>query len=57
MFGLGGAEIAVLLVIALLLFGSKLPGVARSLGRSFVAFRQEVNSFQDELAGRGRDVI
>jgi sec-independent protein translocase protein TatA len=57
MFGLGGAEIAALLVLGLLLFGNKLPGVARSLGKSVVEFRKEFNGLSDELGGRGKDVV
>jgi sec-independent protein translocase protein TatA len=57
MFGLGGAEIAVLLVLGLLLFGNKLPGLARSLGKGFVEFRREVSTIQDELGGRGKDLL
>ncbi len=44
MFGLGMAEILVICVIGLLLFGSRLPGVARSLGKSLMEFRKELNS-------------
>jgi sec-independent protein translocase protein TatA len=52
MFGLGGAEIVVLLVIGLLLFGNKLPSLARSLGSSLVAFKQEVSGLSSELDRR-----
>ncbi len=44
MFGLGMTEILVLCIIGLLLFGNRLPGVARSLGKSFMEFRKELNS-------------
>jgi sec-independent protein translocase protein TatA len=44
MFGLGMAEILVICVIGLLLFGNRLPGVARSLGKSLMEFRKELNS-------------
>jgi sec-independent protein translocase protein TatA len=44
MFGLGMAEILVICVIGLLLFGNRLPGVARSLGKSLMEFRKELDS-------------
>jgi sec-independent protein translocase protein TatA len=44
MFNLGMAEIVVICVIGLLLFGNRLPGVARSLGKSLLEFRKELNS-------------
>jgi sec-independent protein translocase protein TatA len=44
MFGLGMAEILVICIIGLLLFGNRLPGVARSLGKSLMEFRKELNS-------------
>ena len=43
MFGLGITEILVICIIGLLLFGSRLPGVARSLGKSLMEFRKELN--------------
>ena len=39
---IGTAEIVVLCILGLLLFGKKLPGVARSLGRSLLEFRKEL---------------
>jgi sec-independent protein translocase protein TatA len=44
----GWAEILVILAVVLLLFGNKLPSVARNLGRSFVEFKRGVRSDGDD---------
>ncbi len=49
MFGLGFAEIAVLLVISLFLFGDKLPGLMRWLGHSVTEFKKEANSLTEDI--------
>ena len=43
MFGLGPMEMAVVGIVALLLFGSCLPKRARSLGQSINAFKEGLN--------------
>jgi sec-independent protein translocase protein TatA len=40
MFGLGPMEMAIVGVVAVLLFGKRLPEVARSVGQSFHAFKE-----------------
>ena len=45
----GTTELIVILVIALLLFGSRLPEVMRSLGRSVVEFKKGMRESENEL--------
>ena len=42
-------EMIIVGVIAVLLFGSRLPSVARSLGKSFVEFKKGVRGIEDEV--------
>lgn len=47
-FGLpGGSEWIIILVVALLIFGSRLPTVMRSLGKSVNEFKKGVNDVVD----------
>ena len=49
MFGLGTQELMIILVIALVLFGgSKLPDLARSLGKSMNEFKKGIAEGTDE---------
>jgi len=43
MFGLGHTELIVLAIIVLVLFGSRLPSVMRSLGSSVTEFKKGMN--------------
>ncbi len=49
MFGLGGQEILLLLVLGVLLFGRKLPEIGRSVGKTFVEFKKGVKGLEDEV--------
>ncbi|MFH1024433.1 MAG: twin-arginine translocase TatA/TatE family subunit [Planctomycetota bacterium] len=46
---IGPFEWLVIALVALLLFGSRLPGVARALGRSVSEFKKGVKEGEDEL--------
>ncbi len=49
-FNLGPGELALIFLIVLLLFGgSKLPEVARSMGKAMRAFREESSALRREL--------
>jgi sec-independent protein translocase protein TatA len=50
MLNLGVPEMAVLLVIGLLLFGNRLPEMARWLGKAVIEFRREAGNFGDDLS-------
>ncbi len=41
-------EVAIVGLVILLLFGSRLPSVARSLGKSMTEFKKGVNGIEDD---------
>jgi len=45
----GPWEIVIILVVALLLFGRRLPEVGRSLGRGIVEFKKGLRGVEDEI--------
>lgn len=54
MFGMGYTEMMVFGVIALMLFGRKLPDVARNLGGTYRELRKNLSDFQREFQGWDR---
>jgi sec-independent protein translocase protein TatA len=48
-FGLGAMEVAVLGVIAVILFGRKLPEVAKSLGKSVTEFQKGMRGLEEGI--------
>jgi sec-independent protein translocase protein TatA len=51
----GPWEMAILAVIALLLFGKRLPEVGKSLGRGITEFKKGLNEVQDEITKPAED--
>lgn len=49
MFGMSPTEMLIVGVIAVLLFGSKLPSVARSAGKSLTELKRGMRDAQDEF--------
>jgi len=49
MFGFSHWELLIVLVIALLLFGRKLPEVGRSLGKGIIEFKKGIKGVEEEL--------
>lgn len=54
-FGLGTTEILILGVIVLLLFGTRLPKVMRSLGEGIVEFKRGVQGIEDTATTARRE--
>ncbi len=44
-----GPDLLIVLAIALIFFGNRLPGVAKSLGRSIFEFKKGLSESRDEL--------
>jgi len=47
--GIGSFEVVIIGVIAVVLFGSRLPEVARSVGQSYTQFRKGLNEIQTSV--------
>ena len=51
----GPWEIIIIAVVALLLFGRRLPEVGRSLGKGIVEFKKGLRGVEDEINQAGRN--
>lgn len=56
-FGIpGGFEWIIILIIALLIFGKKLPGTMRSIGKGIVEFKKGLKDVKDEVDKAEEDI-
>jgi sec-independent protein translocase protein TatA len=53
MFGLNPMELLIVGGVAILLFGSRLPSVAKSLGQSMNAFKKGMHELQEDVSTSG----
>lgn len=49
MFGIGPTEMVVIGIVAVILFGSRLPSVARSFGKSIVEFKKGMSDLENDV--------
>jgi sec-independent protein translocase protein TatA len=49
MFGLGYGEMLIVGIVAVLLFGNRLPSVARSMGKSLTEFKRGMQGLDNEV--------
>jgi sec-independent protein translocase protein TatA len=49
----GPGEMVIILIVALIFFGGRLPDVARSLGKSIVEFKRGLRDVQNEVERAG----
>ena len=56
-FGIpGGLEWIIILIIALLIFGKRLPGTMRSIGKGIVEFKKGLKGVKDEIDEAEEDI-
>ncbi len=54
MFGVGPWELVVVLLIVTLLFGKRIPDLARSVGRSVLEFKKGTEGVDDDVPPPGK---
>lgn len=54
--GIGWQELLIVLIIALLIFGRRLPEVGKSLGKGIVEFKKGLKGIEDEMDEVDRDI-
>ncbi|MCE9605308.1 MAG: twin-arginine translocase TatA/TatE family subunit [Planctomycetia bacterium] len=54
MFGLGPMEMVIIGVLAILLFGNRLPEVAKSVGKGFNEFKKGMHGIDEEVNSASR---
>lgn len=55
MFNMGPWEILIVLGVLLLLFGKRIPGIARSLGQGIMEFKKGITSAEEAEATQNRE--
>jgi sec-independent protein translocase protein TatA len=56
LYGIGNSELIIILVIALLIFGKRLPDLARSVGKSLTEFKKGINEAKESTGDVADDV-
>lgn len=55
-FGIGPMELFIVCLVALLLFGNRLPSVMRSMGKGIVEFKKGVQGIEDDIEQASRKI-
>lgn len=55
MFGFGHWEILIVMLVVLLLFGNRLPALARSMGMSLTEFKKGIKEIDDKKSDDSKE--